>query len=223
MFDGNRDIKYLMDICVSLGLFVLAAPGPYICAETSAGGLPFWLLNKKVRIRHAKYTFIREYDPAYSFYCEQWFEHVLPILKEYQITENSQGCLIALQIENESLEELFKIPLGCHDDMRHLSKAARDLGITVPLFTNDAIEAGSFNKRTTKSKKFGLDLYGFDKYVIFAPVSQIWQSLLGGAAQRKVSQWGEWSHKEFSSSVDSMEHKVRQFGHEAAQVHLKCS
>jgi heme/copper-type cytochrome/quinol oxidase subunit 2 len=37
-FDGNRDIEYLMNLCEELELFVLAAPGPYICAETQAGG-----------------------------------------------------------------------------------------------------------------------------------------------------------------------------------------
>ncbi len=38
-FDGNRDVEFLLNLCEELELFVLAAPGPYICAETQAGGL----------------------------------------------------------------------------------------------------------------------------------------------------------------------------------------
>jgi hypothetical protein len=40
-FDGNRDVDYLMSLCQDIGLWVLAAPGPYICAETQAGGMPW--------------------------------------------------------------------------------------------------------------------------------------------------------------------------------------
>lgn len=40
-FEGNRDLEYLMNLCEELELFVLAAPGPYICAETQAGGKIF--------------------------------------------------------------------------------------------------------------------------------------------------------------------------------------
>jgi hypothetical protein len=32
IFDGNRDVEYLLTICEELELFVLACPGPYICA-----------------------------------------------------------------------------------------------------------------------------------------------------------------------------------------------
>src|SRR4051794_30146495 len=48
-FDDNRDIDYLLDLCEKLGLYVLAAPGPYICAETQVGGFPTWLAAKKLR------------------------------------------------------------------------------------------------------------------------------------------------------------------------------
>jgi hypothetical protein len=45
---------------------------------------------------------------------------------------------LALQIENEVFETMKGVSVGLSDDMRALSKAARDLGMNVPFFTNDA-------------------------------------------------------------------------------------
>jgi beta-galactosidase GanA len=39
-FTGNRDAPYLLRLCEKLQLFVIPAPGPYICAEVQAGGCP---------------------------------------------------------------------------------------------------------------------------------------------------------------------------------------
>ncbi|KAJ3062433.1 hypothetical protein HK102_008764, partial [Quaeritorhiza haematococci] len=229
-FDGNRDIEYLLTLCEKLRLFVLAAPGPYICAETQGGGIPLWLLQKRdIRIRHASSTFFRSYDARYTDYCRQWYSHILPILARHQITENTNGCVLALQIENEMFENLKFFPIGCHDDMRYLCRAARDLGMTVPFFTNDAFEMGSFNPKPSSTspssssssssstrKPFGIDLYGFDKYVIFVPVSTVTANILGTSSQ-SIGTWPEWSPSTFSSAVDKMEQTVRSFGGGASQ------
>lgn len=170
IFKGNRDIDYLLSLCEEIGLYVLAAPGPYICAETQAGGFPIWLAAKRdIRLRHMKTNFWKEYDPQFMDYCVEYFENILPILARHQITnENGTGCVLALQIENESFQHVFGYPIGLHDDMRVLAQTARSCGITVPLFTNDGFEEGSFVVKDDphrKKKDFGIDLYGFDKYV----------------------------------------------------------
>jgi hypothetical protein len=176
-----------------------------------------WLLQKRnVRIRHSFWPLLnREYDPNYSYYCREWFQHLFEILKRHQITENRQGCLIALQIENELFERVLGVlPIGLHDDMRYLAKAARDLGMTVPLFTNDGFEEGSFNPGTTRNG-FGIDLYGFDKYVIFAPISTIAANIFGLKSSKG---WEEWKVQDFCNKVDTMEAKVRKFGGGAAKA-----
>lgn len=82
------------------------------------------------------------------------------------ISPSSQSIL---KIENEMFENIFSvIPIGLRNDMAYLTKCARDLGITVPLFTNDGFEEGSFNPTTKEGDgrrggRFGIDLYGFDK------------------------------------------------------------
>jgi beta-galactosidase GanA len=176
VFDGNRDVDYLLTLCEQLGLFVLAAPGPYICAETQGGGYPAWLAAKRdLRIRHNSIMLWRTYDAEFARYEIQWLDHILPILARHQITENNdqrrrRGCVLALQIDNELFENMATIlPVGLRDQMRILSKAARDANITVPLFTNDGFEEGGWvpgKKANFWSKyPFGIDLYGFDKYV----------------------------------------------------------
>ena len=42
-FSENRDVDYILKICEEVGLYVFCAQGPYICAETNAGGYPGWL------------------------------------------------------------------------------------------------------------------------------------------------------------------------------------
>ncbi|KAJ3036844.1 hypothetical protein HDV00_002326 [Rhizophlyctis rosea] len=219
-FDGNRDIEYLLSLAEKLGLYVLAAPGPYICAETQAGGIPQWLVAKRhIRIRHALFSFFRLYDPQYSDYSAQWFKAILPIFARHQITSNPKGCVIALQIENESFEMFKWLPLGLHDDMRHLAKTAREVGMTVPLFTNDGWEAGSFvarpdGYRVLGKQSFGLDLYGFDKYIVFCPTSSPMAVITGGAPDK--SGWGEWDVRSVEG-LDSVERTVRGFGGGAAE------
>ncbi|KAG0306201.1 hypothetical protein BGZ98_002804 [Dissophora globulifera] len=213
IFDGNRDIDYLLHVCEELGLYVMAAPGPYICAETQAGGFPIWLTAKReVRLRHMKTNFWKEYDPTFMDYCVEYFQHILPILARHQITSKSGGCILGLQIENESFQHVFGYPIGLHDDMRVLAKTARDCGITVPLFTNDGFEEGSFivkDDPKRNKKGFGIDLYGFDKYVVFTPNSEPTSWVVG----RDPSFLEEWDPATVISELDKMEKKVRAFGH----------
>ncbi|KAL2917651.1 hypothetical protein HK105_202938 [Polyrhizophydium stewartii] len=219
-FDGNRDIEYLLGLCEKLHLFVLAAPGPYICAETQGGGIPQWVVAKRnVRIRHSSATMFRTYDPEFSALSAQWLNAILPIFVRHQITTNPRGCILALQIENESFELFKSIPLGLSDDMRHLAKTARDAGISVPLFTNDGWEEGSFVARDDSQlvlgkPTFGIDLYGFDKYVVFCPTSAPLATIGGGA--KDTSTWPEWSPADVTSALDRTEATVRQFGGGAA-------
>ncbi|KAF8979647.1 hypothetical protein BGZ46_005172 [Entomortierella lignicola] len=200
LFEGNRDIDYLLQLCQDIGLYVLAAPGPYICAETQGGGFPIWLVAKReIRLRHMKTNLWKEYDPEFMKYCIQYFQNILPILAKHQITNGDEGCVIGLQIENESFQHIFGYPIGLHDDMRVLAKTARNCGITVPFFTNDGFEQGSFIAKDDpkrNKKDFGLDLYGFDKYV-----------------GRDPSFIEEWSPSTVMSELDKMEKKVRSFGH----------
>src|SRR5690606_30334044 len=76
---NNRDIDYLLTLCESIGLWVLAAPGPYICAETQCGGFPIWLAAKRnIRLRHMSTYFWKKYDSDFMEYCAEYFKNILP-------------------------------------------------------------------------------------------------------------------------------------------------
>ena len=220
LYDGNKDVDYLLRLCEDLRLYVLAAPGPYICAETQAGGIPAWLTARRdVRIRHSLVSMFRQFDSQYADFCDEWLKSILSVLKSHQVTTNPRGCLLAVQIENESFELFKGIPLGLSDDMKRLSITARQAGISVPLFTNDAWEEGSFIARDAShtvlgKPSFGLDLYGFDKYVVFCPTSAP-LATIGGSATAS-SNWGEWKTTDVTTAFDKTEETVRRFGGGAA-------
>jgi hypothetical protein len=94
-FEGARDVDYLHRCIEDAGLYLIARPGPYICAEIDAGGLPGWLLAKKnvtLRCRNADGS--PRYDPEFVKYTRQWFEQIVPRIA---------ACknLILFQVENE--------------------------------------------------------------------------------------------------------------------------
>jgi beta-galactosidase GanA len=155
-FDGNRDVNFLLDLCEKHHLYVMCAPGPYICAETQGGGIPYWVIAKRhVRLRHSVNSLFRRFDHEYAKYSSEWYMALIPHISKHQITEKKNGCVIAFQIENESFETIRGIPLGVADDMKILCNTARDMGINVPLFTNDAFEEGSFITRDLSYRVFG--------------------------------------------------------------------
>lgn len=89
--------------------------------------------------------------------------------------------------------------------------------MSVPFFTNDGIEIGSYVPRKN-STKFGVDLYGFDKYVIFVPISHPMVNVFGGEKYRHIKNWLPWKPVDFSASIDSVEKTVRGFGGDAMTV-----
>ena len=49
--DGIRNLDEFFDAASQAGLYLIARPGPYINTETTAGGLPGWVLREKGVIR----------------------------------------------------------------------------------------------------------------------------------------------------------------------------
>jgi beta-galactosidase GanA len=153
-FSGTRDVNKLLDMAARVGLYVIARPGPYINAETSAGGLPGWLTTQAGRAR----TNAADYMAA----ADDWLSHIDAILKNHQLS-NGTGTVILYQIENE----LASTGSGEFDYMQHLYDKVRSDGITVPIFHNDKgrngiwVPAGANVPGTVTGPN---DLYAFDGY-----------------------------------------------------------
>lgn len=122
-FDGLADLAGYLDLCSELGLYVIARPGPYICAEWENGGLPAWLANQP----DMAYRFD---NPAFLAATRRWFDTLLPILAARQADRD--GPIILVQIENEHWAS------GVYGHDAHqttLAQALRAGGIRVPLYT----------------------------------------------------------------------------------------
>jgi hypothetical protein len=128
-FTGERDLDHFMTLAEELGLYLVARPGPYICAEWDFGGLPPWLMQTAgIRLRH--------YDPLYLRHVDRYFEQTLPLIARHQSDRSERngrkGGVILVQAENE-------LGIVSAEDgaltMRHLVQLYRRLGITVPIIT----------------------------------------------------------------------------------------
>lgn len=143
-FTGVRDVDRLLDIAADLGMYVIARPGPYINAETDAGGFPGWLLTQDGRARSSA--------PDYTAAYRDWLRHIDPVIARHQLT-NGTGTVLAYQIENEYVANTDPAY------MRDIEHQARSDGITVP-FLHNRYAAGP----TWATGTGAVDLPGQDSY-----------------------------------------------------------
>jgi beta-galactosidase GanA len=87
-----------VDIAQEVGLWVIVRPGPYINAETTAGGIPGWVTTLEGTLR----TNTTDYREAWEPYIRQ----VCRITRPYQISKG--GPVILMQVENELLQAYGK-------------------------------------------------------------------------------------------------------------------
>lgn len=122
-FTGGLDVARFLDMAAELGLWAIVRPSPFICAEWEFGGMPAWLLrDRQMRPRSA--------DPRFIQRVASYYDRLMPILVERQITHG--GNIIMMQVENE---------YGSYCEDKGYLRAVRDLmverGVDVPLCTSD--------------------------------------------------------------------------------------
>ncbi|KAK0186877.1 glycoside hydrolase family 35 protein [Armillaria mellea] len=148
-FDGFRALKPLYEAALDAGIWIVLRPGPYINAETSAGGIAHWATSEVAGT-------LRTSAPDWK---EAWMDYILGIIEEtgpYQITEG--GPVIAIQIDNE-----FTQSIG-GEYFAELEEVYRNSSIVLPLTYNDPGEGRNFINGTGAVDLYGLDSYpqGFD-------------------------------------------------------------
>lgn len=176
-FTGVRDVDRLLDIAEDVGLYVIARPGPYINAESDAGGYPGWLTTQRGRAR----TNADDYQAAW----EEWYDHVNAIIRRHQLTDGG-GSVVLFQIENEydGSDAVY---------MEELKAAARADGITVPLFHNDKGRNLRWASGPGAPDLYGTDTYpaGFDCNRTSFPAVTDYRFLRPGVGDRPFI-WGEF-------------------------------
>ncbi|KAF8601278.1 glycoside hydrolase family 35 protein [Ceratobasidium sp. AG-I] len=150
-FEGHRSITKFLDVAKEVGLLVIVRPGPYINAETTAGGYPGWLTNIADVARSNGTEFTKAWKP--------WIERISRDVAPYQYPD---GPVIGMQSENEfgATVEGDENSYGHTDHMKWIEETMRANGITkVPLTQNDYMPNGAFSFGPAK-----VDLYGWDSY-----------------------------------------------------------
>ncbi|KAF5322689.1 hypothetical protein D9619_001054 [Psilocybe cf. subviscida] len=143
-FEGFRDLQPFFDAAKQAGIYLIARPGPYINAETTAGGFPGWGTYTPGLWRTSNSTYL----DAYAGYIKA----VGSKLAANEITKG--GPVILVQSENE----YSGIASPYTEDFVYESKLLQSLraaGITVPTTTNDAWPGGHYTS---------VDVYGYDSY-----------------------------------------------------------
>lgn len=90
-FDGWRDVERFITLAGEVGLDVFIRPSPYICAEWSNGGIPFWLSGRVAALRSS--------DPDFLAAVDAWYDELIPRLVPLQAVHG--GPIVAVQVENE--------------------------------------------------------------------------------------------------------------------------
>ncbi|WP_062137360.1 glycoside hydrolase family 35 protein [Demequina aestuarii] len=120
---GALDLGAFLDLIHEEGMHAIVRPGPYICAEWDAGGLPGWLTREPgVQPRSS--------EPTYLSAATTYLERVMEIVAPLQIHEG--GPVVLVQVENE-----YGAYGSDSEYLAHIVDVYRRSGITVPLTTVD--------------------------------------------------------------------------------------
>lgn len=90
-FTGWRDLARFIRTAGEIGLDVFVRPSPYICAEWSNGGIPFWLSGRTRALRTS--------DPVFLAAVDAWYDALIAELEPLQAAHG--GPIRLVQVENE--------------------------------------------------------------------------------------------------------------------------
>ncbi|MFJ5145879.1 beta-galactosidase family protein [Curtobacterium sp. NPDC088465] len=120
---GGLDLGRFLDLVAAEGMHAIVRPGPYICAEWSNGGLPYWLFADGT-------GGVRRNEPGFLAAVQEYLEHLAPVLVPRQIDQG--GPIVLVQVENE---------YGAYGSdasyLRALEEMHRAIGLTVPFTSVD--------------------------------------------------------------------------------------
>ncbi|MEK6795270.1 MAG: beta-galactosidase [Spirochaetota bacterium] len=102
----ERDLEGFLTLCRTLGLFVIARPGPYQYSELRYDGLPVWLCDNYPDLRaktmdgkDIRRSSISYLHPLFLEKTKHWFDAACPIIANHTIAKD--GPVIMAQLDNE--------------------------------------------------------------------------------------------------------------------------
>ncbi|KAK7428226.1 hypothetical protein QQZ08_005292 [Neonectria magnoliae] len=158
--NGSHNFTSIMTLAEEIGMYVIVRPGPYVNAETNAGGFPLWLTT-------GEYGALRDDDERYTAAWKPYWEEISSIIQPHLITNG--GNVIMFQIENElngQWKDIDKRVLNptIANYMQLLQDSARDSGIDVPLAHNAPNMRGYSWSKDFSNATGNVDVVGLDSY-----------------------------------------------------------
>ncbi|WP_144713126.1 beta-galactosidase family protein [Curtobacterium pusillum] len=121
--EDGLDLGRFLDLVAAEGMHAIVRPGPYICAEWTNGGLPYWLFADGT-------VGVRRDEPGFLAAVQGYLEHLAPVLVPRQIDQG--GPIVLVQVENE---------YGAYGSdpvyLQKLEAMHRAIGLTVPFTSVD--------------------------------------------------------------------------------------
>ncbi|KAJ8572203.1 hypothetical protein K7X08_008714 [Anisodus acutangulus] len=93
-FEGDFDIVKFIKEVAKQDMYVTLRIGPYIEAEWSSGGFPYWL-------REIKNITFRSYNEPFVYHMKKYAEMIIELMKKEKLFAPQGGPIILAQIENE--------------------------------------------------------------------------------------------------------------------------
>lgn len=154
--DGIWSLTPFFEAAAEAGIYLIARPGPYINAETAAGGMPGWTLRINATLRSD--------SPEYTETIKLYMATLGKEIAEAQITNG--GPVILVQPENEYTSwpdvNMTQFPLQFNREyMAFVENQLLDANIEVPLIINDNYVMGYWAPGTGLGSG---DIYGIDAY-----------------------------------------------------------
>jgi len=120
---GGLDLGRFLDLVAAEGMHAIVRPGPYICAEWTNGGLPYWLFADGT-------VGVRRDEPGFLAAVQTYLEQLAPVLVPRQVDQG--GPIVLVQVENE---------YGAYGSdpvyLQKLEEMHRAIGLTVPFTSVD--------------------------------------------------------------------------------------
>ncbi|KAJ7075303.1 glycoside hydrolase family 35 protein [Mycena belliarum] len=149
-FTQHNDLAKFYQVAKEVGILVIVRPGPYVNAETAAGGIPGWATNIPGLARTNQ-----------TAYRAAWYPYIKAFAEETAPFQYPDGPVIAVQSENEFATTAQAHIPGLDAHMQDLIDTLRAGGITrVPTIHNDKNPAGQYAQPGPGK----VDLYGWDGY-----------------------------------------------------------
>ncbi|KAJ7692256.1 putative beta-galactosidase [Mycena rosella] len=173
-FTQHNDLAKFYQVAKDVGILVIVRPGPYVNAETAAGGIPGWATNIPGLARTNQ-----------TAYRAAWFPYMKAFAEATAPFQYPDGPVIAVQSENEFATTAQAGIPGLNEHMQDIINVLRAGGITkVPTIHNDKNPAGQYAMPGLGK----VDLYGWDGYPLGFNCDQptVWTELSTRQFRRRV-------------------------------------